>query len=110
MTALRRNAACIPYVLAAVMAVLLLGCSAGTAGTPAQAQGPAPAELLPDGFPIPADAQVLQAPGGVGGRGVVTLGVPAPTGEILAFFEKELPSQDWELDPWEGTDPFGNPT
>ena len=105
-----RPAVWIIHAAIAVMATLLLGCSGGTAGTPAQAGVPAPAEVLPDGFPIPADAQVLQAPGGVDGRGVVTLGVPGAPGDILAFYERELPPHDWELEAWKGTDPFGRPT
>ena len=26
------------------------------------------------------------------------------------LIQRELPAQDWKLDPWEGTDPFGKPT
>jgi hypothetical protein len=96
-----RPAAWIAKLLIALIAAALLACS-GDDGSSSIAG------LLPDGFPVPDDAQVLNSPGD--GKGVVTLGVPGPGEEVLAFYERTLPSQDWTLDPWTGTDPFGKPT
>jgi hypothetical protein len=98
----RRAATWMSHAVVAATTALLFACGGGSDGSPSVAS------LLPDNFPVPAEARVIEAPGE--GKGVVTLGVPGPTDEVLSFYERELPAQDWKLDPWEGTDPFGKPT
>lgn len=86
--------------------ILLGGCAASVPGASAE---PQPEDVLPDDFPIPPGASVLLNPGGVGGRGVVTLAVPGAASDVLRYYERELAGVGWQLDPWDGTDPFGEP-
>lgn len=92
--------------LAAVALVLpfIVACTAGT-----NAQGPTPAELLPDRFPVPQGAQTVTLPG-ASAPSVVTLRVPQPGNDVVGFYATQLPAAGWEVEQWEGTGPTGDPT
>lgn len=72
--------------------------------------GPAPADVLPAGFPVPHQAQVVDQGGSDPGAGVITLSVPGTPEDVVAFYRERLPEAGWRTDPWEGTDPYGQAT
>ena len=92
-------------IIVAIVAATQLDSSSGAATS-----GPAPADVLPAGFPVPADAQLVDQGAGDPGAGVVTLTVPGTAAEVVAFYADELPSAGWTTEPWEGTNPYGQAT
>ena len=92
-------------IIVAIVAATQLGSSSGAATS-----GPAPADLLPDGFPVPAEAHVVDQGAAAPGAGVVTMTVPGTAAEVVAFYAEQLPSAGWTTEPWEGTNPYGQAT
>jgi hypothetical protein len=102
--------ALIKITLGVLLAIIVAMVTCSQANTPAgSAAGPPPAEVLPEGFPIPAGAQVIN--GDVAGPGgVVTLRVPDDPESVVSFYAERLPESGWTLEEWNGTDPFGDST
>lgn len=94
-------------VLAIIVAMVACTQVAQTSGA---AAGPAPADVLPAGFPVPAGAQIVSEAAAEPGAGVVTLTVPAAGEELVAFYREHLPRSGWITEPWEGTNPYGQAT
>lgn len=92
-------------IIVAIVAATQLGSSSGAAPS-----GPAPADILPAGFPVPADAQVVDQGVSDPGAGVITMTVPGTAAEVVAFYADQLPSAGWTTEPWEGTNPYGQQT
>lgn len=95
-------------VIAAIILVMVAAAQVG--GSSGAAAGPAPADVLPAEFPVPADAQVVSQGGVEPGAGVITLSVPATAEALVAFFQEGLAQAGWTTEPWEGTDPYGDAT
>lgn len=89
--------------------VAMVACTHVAQSTGAAA-GPEPADVLPAGFPVPANAELLTQGVGDPSAGVITLSVEAPAEDVVAFYADQLPSAGWITEPWEGTDPYGAPT
>lgn len=96
-------------ILAIVVA--MVACTQMASGSGAESSGPAPADVLPAGFPIPHQAEVVdqgaELPEGAPDAGVVTLSVPGGSEAIVDFYRERLPEGGWRTEPWEGTDPYG---
>ena len=95
--------------LGVILAIIVAMVACSQVAPSSRADGPAPADVLPAGFPVPADAQVVGQAVEQPAAGVVTLSVPATPDELIAFYEEHLPESGWTTDPWEGTNPFGQP-
>ena len=104
-TVLRLTLGVILAIIVTVVAATQLGSSSG-----AVTSGPAPADVLPAGFPVPADAQVVGQGAGEPGAGVITMTVPGTAADVVAFYTDQLPSAGWTTEPWEGTNPYGQAT
>ena len=102
--------ALIKITLGVLLAIIVAMVTCSQATAPAgSAGGPPPAEVLPEGFPVPAGAQVIN--GDVAGPGgVVTLRVPDDAEGVVSFYADRLPDSGWTLEEWDGTDPFGDAT
>lgn len=103
--------AVVQITLGVILAIIvaMVACTQVAPSTDAPA-GPAPAEVLPAGFPIPDGAQLMTDGIGDPGAGVVTLSVEGSVADVVAFYGEQLPSAGWTTEPWEGTDPFGDQT
>ena len=92
-------------IIVAIVAATQLGASSGAATS-----GPAPADVLPEGFPVPAEAQVVDQGVDEPAAGAITMTVPGTAAEVVAFYADQLPSAGWTTEPWEGTNPYGQAT
>jgi hypothetical protein len=103
-TVVRLTLGVILAILVAMVACSQLGSESG------EASGPAPADVLPAGFAIPAGAQVVSQGEAEPGSGVITLQVPATADDLVTFYRQHLPKSGWITEPWEGTNPYGQAT
>jgi hypothetical protein len=97
--------------LGVILAIVVAMVACSQLGSPSgAASGPAPADVLPAGFAVPAGAQVVSQGAAEPGAGVITLQVPATADAVVAFYREHLPKSGWITEPWEGTNPYGQAT
>src|SRR5688572_22202972 len=85
-----------------VLGAIVVGVLATTVGTSADTSV---RDALPEGFPVPSGAELLNK------GDSVTLSVPGSLEDVKSFYSESLPPAGWEVtDTWKGTDPNNFPT